>query len=78
MADRFLTDFELLVMLAVLRVRDDAYGVPIARAIEEHTGRTVTLAAVSPFHSSGPQASAAPPFSSFIGLSKLERISCTS
>ena len=46
MADRFLTDFELLVMLAVLRVRDDAYGVPIARAIEEHTGRTVTLAAV--------------------------------
>ena len=46
MADRFLTDFELMVMLAVLRVRDDAYGVPIARAIEEHTGRTVTLAAV--------------------------------
>ena len=25
-------------MLAVLRVRDDAYGVPIARAIEQHTG----------------------------------------
>jgi PadR family transcriptional regulator, regulatory protein PadR len=46
MAERFLTDFELMVMLAVLRVRDHAYGVPIAREIEEHTGRAVTLAAV--------------------------------
>jgi DNA-binding PadR family transcriptional regulator len=35
-----------MVMLAVLRVRDEAYGVPIARAIEQHTGRSVTLAAV--------------------------------
>ena len=26
MTDRFLTDFELMVMLAVLRVRDEAYG----------------------------------------------------
>ena len=31
MAERFLTDFELMLMLAVLRVRDDAYSVPIAR-----------------------------------------------
>ena len=46
MAARFLTDFELMVLLAVLRVRDDAYGVPIAREIEQHTGRSVTLAAV--------------------------------
>jgi PadR family transcriptional regulator PadR len=46
MAARLLTDFELMVMLAVLRVRDDAYGVPIAREIEEIGGRTVTLAAV--------------------------------
>ena len=46
MAPRFLTDFELMVMLAVLRVRDDAYGVPIAREIERQTGRPVTLAAV--------------------------------
>jgi DNA-binding PadR family transcriptional regulator len=44
--DRFLTDFELMVMLAVLRVRDDAYGVPIAREIEVTAGRAVTLAAV--------------------------------
>jgi DNA-binding PadR family transcriptional regulator len=43
MADRFLTDFELMVMLAVL---DDAYGVPIAREIEQTGGRCVTHAAV--------------------------------
>jgi PadR family transcriptional regulator PadR len=46
MAARFLTDFELMVMVAVLRVRDDAYGVPIAREIEQTTGRSVTHAAV--------------------------------
>lgn len=46
MAERFLTDFELMVMLAVLRVRDDAYGVPIAREIEKTARRPVTLAAV--------------------------------
>ena len=46
MSARFLTDFELMVMLAVLRVRDDAYGVPIAREIERRTERSVTLAAV--------------------------------
>jgi PadR family transcriptional regulator PadR len=46
MADRFLTDFELMVMLAVLRVRDDAYGVSIAREIEATGGRAVTHAAV--------------------------------
>src|SRR5688500_9366234 len=46
MPERFLTDFELVVMLAVLRVRDDAYGVPIAREIEETAARSVTLAAV--------------------------------
>jgi DNA-binding PadR family transcriptional regulator len=44
--DRFLTDFELMIMLAVLRVRDDAYGVSIAREIEQTGGRAVTYAAV--------------------------------
>lgn len=38
--------FELLVLLAVIRHRDDAYGVPIARAIEESTGRDVSRASV--------------------------------
>lgn len=46
MTKRFLTDFELMVMLSVLRVRDDAYGVPVAREIEDTGGRPVTLAAV--------------------------------
>ena|SRR5215203_1774655 len=46
MKERFLTDFELMVMLAVLRVRDDAYGVSIAREIEATGGRAVTHAAV--------------------------------
>jgi PadR family transcriptional regulator PadR len=46
MSDRLLTDFELMVMLAVLRVRDDAYGVPVAREIEQTGRRSVTLAAV--------------------------------
>lgn len=46
MPDRLLTDFELMLMLAVLRVRDEAYGVPIAREIEQTARRPVTLAAV--------------------------------
>jgi PadR family transcriptional regulator PadR len=46
MPRRLLTDFELMIMLAILRVRDGAYGVPIAREIEETAGRMVTLGAV--------------------------------
>jgi PadR family transcriptional regulator PadR len=46
MAARLLTDFELMILLAMLRVRDNAYGVPIAREIEQTGGRSVTLAAV--------------------------------
>jgi PadR family transcriptional regulator PadR len=46
MAGRFLTDFELMILLAILRVRDEAYGVPIAREIERTAGRTVTFASV--------------------------------
>jgi DNA-binding PadR family transcriptional regulator len=42
---RLLTDFELMTMLAVLRVREEAYGVPIARELEA-AGRRVTLGAV--------------------------------
>jgi len=42
---RLLTDFELMTMLAVLRLREEAYGVPIARGLEE-AGRRVTLGAV--------------------------------
>jgi PadR family transcriptional regulator PadR len=42
---RLLTDFELMTMLAVLRLREEAYGVSIARELEA-AGRRVTLGAV--------------------------------
>ena len=45
MPRRLLTDFELMIMLAILRV-EEAYGVPIAREIESTAGRTVVLGAV--------------------------------
>jgi PadR family transcriptional regulator PadR len=43
---QFLTDFELIILLAVLRVGDNAYGVSIANEIEQTGGRTVLLAAI--------------------------------
>jgi len=46
MPREFLGGFELLVLLALLHVGDDAYGVPIARAIEESSGREVALGSV--------------------------------
>jgi Transcriptional regulator PadR-like family len=42
----YLTDFELMILLSVLRVGDEAYGAPIARELEETGGRTVVLATV--------------------------------
>ena len=42
----YLTDFEFMLLLAVLRVGDDAYGVKIAREIEASGERTVMLGAV--------------------------------
>jgi PadR family transcriptional regulator, regulatory protein PadR len=41
-----LTDLELMILLAVLRVGDEAYGVPVAREIEQTGGRVVALAVV--------------------------------
>jgi DNA-binding PadR family transcriptional regulator len=41
-----LTDLELMILLAALRVGDEAYGVPVAREIEETGGRVVALAVV--------------------------------
>jgi PadR family transcriptional regulator PadR len=46
MAGALLTDFELMILLAILRVGDDAYGVPIAQEIEQTGGRPVVRAAV--------------------------------
>jgi PadR family transcriptional regulator PadR len=42
----YLGEFELLVMLAVIRLGEGAYGVPIAREIEEQTGRNVAFGTV--------------------------------
>jgi DNA-binding PadR family transcriptional regulator len=41
-----LGEFEQLLLLAVLRLGDAAYGVTIRRAIEEATGRSVAAGAV--------------------------------
>lgn len=46
MPRNYLTDFELMLLLAILRVGDDAYGVSIAREIEAFGERTVMLGAV--------------------------------
>lgn len=41
-----LGEFEQIVLLAILRVREDAYGVPIRLEIESRTGRSVTVGAL--------------------------------
>jgi DNA-binding PadR family transcriptional regulator len=45
MARQLLTDFELMLVLAILRIGDEAYTVEIAREIERRCGRRVLLAA---------------------------------
>ena len=42
----YLTDFEQLVMLAVLQFGEEAYGAPIRRALEEQAERVVSLATI--------------------------------
>jgi PadR family transcriptional regulator, regulatory protein PadR len=46
MSREALGNFELLVLLAILRVGDEAYGVPIARELEESGGKDVLLGSV--------------------------------
>lgn len=46
MPRHLLTDFELMILLAALRVGEKAYGVPIAAEIESTGGRRVVVAAV--------------------------------
>lgn len=41
-----LGEFEQLVLLAILRVGDDAYGVPVLEEIRARTGRSVLRPAV--------------------------------
>lgn len=42
----YLGEFEYLVMLSLLRLGDDAYGMAIREDIEERIGRRVTVGAV--------------------------------
>ena len=46
MAREFLSNFEFMVLLALIQIGDEAYGVPIAAAIEETTKRPVSLGSV--------------------------------
>jgi DNA-binding PadR family transcriptional regulator len=46
MSREALGTFELTVMLALMRLDNDSYGVPIANMIEECTGREVIVSSV--------------------------------
>ena|SRR5687767_15391675 len=46
MSREFLGGFEFLVLLALIRLADEAYGVPISEAIEESSGRDVAIGSV--------------------------------
>jgi|SRR5436190_16249937 PadR family transcriptional regulator len=46
MSRELLGNFELMVLLALIRLGEDAYGVPISQAIEESTGRDVLVGSV--------------------------------
>ena len=42
----YLGSFELMVLLAVLRLDEDAYGVPVCAELETETGHEVAVASV--------------------------------
>ncbi|HYA17912.1 MAG TPA: PadR family transcriptional regulator [Bryobacteraceae bacterium] len=42
----YLGELELIVLLALIRLGEEAYGVPIAREIEQQARRTVSLGSV--------------------------------
>lgn len=44
----YLGEFEHVVLLTVMRLGDEAYGVTIRREIEARTGRAVSLGAIYP------------------------------
>jgi len=47
MAERsYLGEFELMILLAVIRLGEGAYGVPISRELEAHRGREVSVGSV--------------------------------
>ncbi|MGB6744688.1 MAG: PadR family transcriptional regulator [Terracidiphilus sp.] len=42
----YLGEFELMILLAVIHLGDEAYGVPISRELERHRGRGVSVGSV--------------------------------
>ena len=46
MRHRDIGNFELMVMLALIRLGDNAYGVPISHEIEKRSGREVAIGSV--------------------------------
>jgi DNA-binding PadR family transcriptional regulator len=44
--ESLLSNFELMVMLALIRIGDHAYGVPISREIERQSGKGVAVASI--------------------------------
>lgn len=44
--DRLLGEMELMVLLALLRLGDDAYGVPLSKELLNVTGREVALGSI--------------------------------
>jgi DNA-binding PadR family transcriptional regulator len=47
MKDRsYLGEFELMLLLTVIHLGDEAYGVPISREIERHRSRSVSVGSV--------------------------------
>ena len=47
MADRsYLGEFELMILLTVIHLGEEAYGVPISRELEAHRGRSVSVGSV--------------------------------
>jgi PadR family transcriptional regulator PadR len=46
MSRNLLTDLELMLLIAVLRVGESAYGVTIAREVEQTAGRRISIALV--------------------------------
>ena len=46
MSDLYLGEFEQVVLLAIMRLGDRAYAIPIREEIEERTGRSVARGAL--------------------------------
>jgi len=43
---KYLGEFEQLILLGILRLRNNAYGVTLRQEIKERTGRTTSLGAI--------------------------------